>query len=73
MELEYRKKLDKSFMELHGIDDDSVFVTYVEDGVLHIILTEDRIEDDEDDYADDSPCCGCEYYCEICGRCVKDD
>ena len=81
--VEFKITLPEELLETFGIDEDTPFEAYFEDGAIKVkILNEDELEmygyevdedelDDED--CDIDECLGCPYYCQKCGACTCDD
>ena len=72
--VEFKITLPEELLETFGIDEDTPFEAYFEDGCIKVrILDEDDLDifDDEDDEFEDS--IGCPYFCEECGTCTYDE
>ena len=82
--MEYRAEfaitLPEDLLDALGIDDDTLFEAYFDDGKIKVrILDEDALddeyEDDIEDFDDDVPeeCAECPHYCWHCGVCTLDE
>ena len=74
--VEFKITLPEELLETFGIDEDTPFEAYFEDGYIKVrILDEDDLDifdvEDEDDEFED--CIGCPYFCEECGTCTYDE
>lgn len=72
--VEFKITLPEELLETFGIDEDTPFEAYFENGCIKVrILDEDDLDifDDEDDEFED--CIGCPYFCEECGTCTYDE
>ena len=74
--VEFKITLPEELLETIGIDEDTPFEAYFEDGCIKVrILDEDDLDifdvEDEDDEFED--CIGCPYFCEECGTCTYDE
>ena len=74
--VEFKITLPEELLETFGIDEDTPFEAYFEDGCSKVrILDEDDLDifdvEDEDDEFED--CIGCPYFCEECGTCTYDE
>lgn len=77
--VEFKITLPDELLETFGIDEDTPFEAYFEDGAIKVrILDEDELEmygydEDEDEDACIDECLGCPYYCQKCGACTCDE
>lgn len=83
--MEYRAEftitLPENLLEALGINEDTLFEAYFDDGKIKVsVLDEDDLddefEDDEDfDDEDEVPeeCAECPHYCRHCGVCMLDE
>ncbi len=84
--MEYRAEfaitLPEDLLDALGIDEDTLFEAYYDDGKIKVrILDEDDLkdgfEDDDEDYDDDidvpEECAECSHYCRHCGVCTLDE
>ena len=74
--VEFKITLPEELLETFGIDEDTPFETYFEDGCIKVrILDEDDLDifDDEDEDDEFEDCIGCPYFCEECGTCTYDE
>lgn len=82
--MEYRAEfaltLPDELLDALGIDEDTMFEAYYDDGKIKVrILDEDDLgdefEDDDEDFEDDVPeeCAECPHYCWHCGVCTLDE
>ena len=63
--VEFKITLPEELLETFGIDEDTPFEAYFEDGCIKV-----RILDEDDEFED---CIGCPYFCEECGTCTYDE
>lgn len=56
--------LDSELCETLGIDENTSFETYFENGCIVVRVCEEAEEID---------CAGCPYYCTACGNCTLDE
>lgn len=79
---EFAITLPEKLLETLGIDEDTLFEAYFDNGKIKVrILDEDDLEDefkddDEDFYDDDEvpeECAECPHYCWHCGVCTLDE
>ena len=74
--VEFKITLPEELLETFGIDEDTPFEAYFEDGCIKVrILDEDDLDifDDEDEDDEFEDCIGCPYFCEECGTCIYDE
>ena len=76
--VEFKITLPDELLETFGIDEDTPFEAYFEDGAIKVrILDEDELETygnvENDDENDREECIGCPYYCEKTGVCLCED
>lgn len=83
--MEYRAEftitLPEELLKTLGIDEDTLFEAYYDDGKIKVrILDEDDLEEDydDDDFVDDDDevpeeCTDCPHYCWHCGVCTLDE
>lgn len=74
--VEFKITLPEELLETFGIDEDTPFEAYFEDGYIKVrILDEDDLDifDDEDEDDEFEDCIGCPYFCEECGTCTYDE
>ena len=79
--------INEEIAEKLGIDENTVFDTYYDDGRLVVAVVDDdeyyddetdysyEEDEEEDDYIDctEDDCEECEYHCPHCGACIIDD
>lgn len=76
---EFRITLPEEWLEALGIDEDTFFEAYFDDGSIRIgILDEDELESEFEgirDFCDEVPeeCAECPYYCWHCHACTIDE
>ena len=76
--VEFKIMLPDELLKTFGIDRDTAFEAYFEDGAIKVrILDEDEdiygIDDFNEDDCDLEDCTGCPYFCEKCGACLYDE
>jgi hypothetical protein len=79
--MEYRAEfaitLPEKLLETLGIDEDTLFEAYFDNGKIKVrILDEDEFEDDDGSYYEDEvfeECAECPHYCRHCGVCTLDE
>lgn len=76
--VEFKITLPDELLSTFGIDEDTPFEAYFEDGAIRVrILDEDELDiynsEDFDDESGVDECIGCPYYCENCGACLYDE
>ena len=76
--VEFKITLPDELLKTFGIDEDTAFEAYFEDGAIKArILDEDEdiygIDDCNEDDCDLEDCTGCPYFCEKCGACLYDE
>ena len=74
--VEFKITLPEELLETFGIDEDTLFEAYFEDGCIKVrILDEEEfaIFDDEVEEDEFDECIGCPYFCEECGTCTYDE
>ena len=74
--VEFKITLPEELLETFGIDEDTPFEAYFEDGCIKVrILDEDDLDIFDDEVEDDEfeDCIGCPYFCEECGTCTYDE
>lgn len=80
--MEYRAEfaitLPEDLLNALGIDEDTLFEAYYDDGKIKVrILDEEALEDDDEDFDDniDVPeeCAECPHFCWHCGLCTLDE
>ena len=78
---EFAITLPGNLLDALGIDEDTLFEAYFDDGKIKVrILDEDdlkdELEDDEDFFDDDEvpeECADCPHFCWHCGVCTLDE
>ncbi len=76
---EFTITLPEELLDVLGIDEDTMFESYFEDGKIKVRIIDEDFEDDYDDeeiYEDDEipeECTECPHYCWRCGVCTLDE
>jgi len=75
--MEYKNEfaviLPADLIESYGINEETLFEVFFDDGLIKIrVLDEDECDYD-DDGCDIEDCIGCPYFCEKCGICTFDE
>ena len=74
--VEFKITLPEELLETFGIDEDTPFEAYFEDGCIKVrILDEEELTNYDDVVEEDEidECIGCPYFCEECGTCTYDE
>ena len=74
--VEFKITLPEELLETFGIDEDTLFEAYFEDGCIKVrILDEEELTNYDDVVEEDEidKCIGCPYFCEECGTCTYDE
>lgn len=70
---EFRITLPEELLNTLGIDEDTLFEAYFDDGSIKVrILDEDDLEDEFEDEVPEE-CAECPHYCWHCGVCTLDE
>lgn len=70
---EFRITLPEELLNTIGIDEDTLFEAYFDDGSIKVrILDEDDLEDEFEDEVPEE-CAECPHYCWHCGVCTLDE
>lgn len=77
---EFTITLPENLLEALGIDEDTLFEAYFDDGKIKVrVLDEDDLDDefeDDEDFDDEEvpeECAECPHFCWHCGACMLDE
>ena len=80
---EFAITLPEDLLDALGIDEDTLFEAYYDDGKIKVRILdeealEDEFEDDDEDFDDDDidvpeECAECPHFCWHCGVCTLDE
>jgi len=70
--VEFKIMLPDDLLKAFGIDEDTPFEAYFDDGAIKVRILDEE-EDDWFEYGcEDEDCTLCPYYCEHCGACTHE-